>query len=106
MSKNYETVSEAVNDLTARGYVTNFDIHAEKEVLICDKLSVCLSPDEFTVDEVYRFEGSTDPADEAVVYAISASEYHIKGILVDAFGPYSDTNTSKVIQILNERLKR
>lgn len=105
MSRNYQTTSEAVNDLIARGYTANFDIHAEKEVVICHNDSVCLSPDEFTVDEIYRFEGPTDPADEAVVYALSAPAHHLKGVLVDAFGPYSDINTARVIQKLNQQMK-
>ncbi len=105
MDYNYQTISEAVNGLIARGYTANFDIHAEKEVVICDKSAVCLSPDEFTVDEIYRFEGPTGPADEAVVYALSSPEYHLKGVLIDAFGPYSDANTAKVIQMLNKRIK-
>ena len=104
MQRNYETVSEAVNDLVKRGYSADLSIHAEKECLICVKTSVCLVPEEFKIDEVYRFEGSTDPADEAVVFAISAPEYNIKGVVIDGFGIYSDSSTSKVMQYLHKHL--
>ena len=102
MNKNYETVSEAINDLVKRGYSTNLSIHTEKDGLICASTSVCLAPGEFQIDEVYRFEGSSDPADEAVVYAIAAPDFKIKGIFVDAFGTYSNAGTSKVMQYLRQ----
>ena len=70
MSRNYQTVSEAVNDLVKRGYTVNLSINAEKECFVGDQESVSLMPDELQIDEVYRFEGSTDPADEAVVFAV------------------------------------
>lgn len=104
MTKNYQTVSEAVNDLIKRGYVTNFSINAEKECLMSDHDSVCLAPEEFAIDEVYRFEGITDPADEAVVYALSSSQHTLKGVVVDAFGTYSDSKTAEVMDRLHKRL--
>ncbi|MCC6684767.1 MAG: phosphoribosylpyrophosphate synthetase [Bacteroidia bacterium] len=98
----YATVSEAINDLARRGYTTDFELLAEKECLTCHKTSINLSPDEFEIDEIYRFEGDTDPGDEMIVFAISAKKHNVKGIVVNAYGMYSDTATSKII----ERLKK
>ena len=102
--RNYETVSEAVNDLNKRGYVTDFSILVEKECLICNKTAAQLSPDEFEIDEIYRFEGMTDPGDEMIVFAISAIKHNMKGIVVNAFGVYSDSVTSKIIEQLHRHL--
>ena len=33
---NYETVSEAINDLIKRGYTHDFNIHLEEECLVCN----------------------------------------------------------------------
>jgi len=44
-----------------------------------------LSPSDFEIAEVYRFEGNSDPADEAAVYAIRSHEGQ-KGLLVTGFG--------------------
>jgi len=104
MTKNYETVSEAVNDLVKRGYEVNFTVHAEEECLMCDQISLCLSPEEFEIHETYRFEGTTDPADEAVVFAVCAPKHQLKGIVIDAFGTYSDAKTSKILQRLPTNL--
>lgn len=78
---NYDTVSEAVNGLKNRGFSLDFNL--QENCLICQghKLDV----NDFEIVEVYRFEGNSDPADEAIVYAIQ-SENGIKGILVSGYG--------------------
>lgn len=99
---SYDTVSEAVNDLIKRGYTTDFNIHTEKECLVCSDNDLQLSPDEFEIDETYRFEGDTDPGDEMIIFAISSVKSSIKGIVINAYGMYSDSATSKIV----ERLKK
>ncbi len=100
----YETVSEAVNDLYKRGYTTDFSIHSEEEYLISNTTAVQLSPDEFEIDETHRFEGDTDPGDEMIVFAISSLTHKIKGVIVNAYGMYSDANTSKVVERLRNHI--
>ena len=96
----YDTVSEAVNGLRQRGYTIDFNIAADK--LECKKTPVSLSPDAFEITEVYRFEGNTDPADEAVVYAIESKDGH-KGILVNAYGPDADPAGDALVKKLTEK---
>jgi hypothetical protein len=98
--KNYETVSEAVNDLTERGYNTDLNVHDDGHCLVCHQESISLSPDDFEIDEIHRFEGETDPADETIIFAISSEKHKIKGTIVNAFGAYSDTATSEVVKHL------
>lgn len=93
--KNYDTVSEAVNDLVKRGYTENFV--ADETCILCDGKNKSLSPDDFKIDEVHRFEGDTDPADETIVYAISSVHGETKGVLVNAFGIYSNTFSNEMI---------
>ncbi len=71
--KSYETVTEAVNDLQKRGYTTNFSLLPEMECMVCKETSLNLSPEEFEIDKLYRFEGMTDPGDEMIVMTISSS---------------------------------
>ena len=84
----YETVTQAVSDLGKRGYTVNFNLSAG--YISGGEHGVSLRADEFNIDEVYRFEGNTDPGDEMIVYAISSDKKGIKGVLVNAFGVYSD----------------
>lgn len=78
---SYDTVSEAVNGLRKRGFTLDFNL--QENCLICHGHK--LNPEDFEIVEVYRFEGMTDPADEAVVYAVS-SDKGVKGVLVSGYG--------------------
>ena len=98
--KTYDTLSEAVNDLVKRGYISNFNI--KKDSLTCIENEINLHPDDFEIDEVHRFEGDTDPGDENVLYAISSVKYQMKGLLVNAFGMYSDSFSAELIEKLNK----
>lgn len=100
---NYDTVTEAVNQLQERGYTSNLSVLAEKECLLCHKTSIQLSPSEFEIDEIYRFEGNTDPGDEMIVFAVSSKKHDIKGVVVNAFGMYSDGIQSRMIEKLKMR---
>ncbi len=82
--KYYETVSAAVNGLQARGYTLNLNL--QPDCLHCAENDLHLHPEDFHIDEVHRFEGETDPADAAVVYAVSSEKHGVKGVLVDGYG--------------------
>ena len=100
--RNYDTVTEAVNDLKKRGYTADLSLEAEKDCLLEKSTCTELSPADFTLDEVNRFEGITDPGDEMIVYAISANDKNIKGIVVNAFGIYSSYRASKLVEHLTK----
>lgn len=102
--RNYETVSEAIADLIKRGYVTDFSVLVDKECLVCHKTDRELSPDDFEIDETYRFEGDSDPGDEMIVFAISSAKYDMKGYVVNAYGMYSDPSSSKIVNKLIQHL--
>jgi len=95
----YDTVTEAMNELKKRGYTQNFNL--EKDCLLCDEKEIYLHPQDFEVDEVYRFEGNSDPGDENVVYAISSAKHQLKGILVSAYGMYSDISSTELLSKLH-----
>ena len=96
----YDTVSEAVNGLKQRGYT--FDFNLEQDQIICKEISLALRPAEFEITEVYRFEGDSDPADEAIVYAIE-SRHGQKGVLVNGFGISADAAGEEMVEKLNVR---
>lgn len=77
----YETVSEAINGLRKRGY--DMDFNLTENSIVCNNGP--FKPDDLEIVEIYRFEGDTDPADEAVVYAIE-SKTGVKGVLVNGYG--------------------
>ncbi len=93
---SYDTVSAAVNGLKKRGYEMDFNLR--DNCLICheDKFDI----NDFEIVEFYRFEGDSDPADEAVVYAIESNKGH-KGILVNGYGPTSDAMSAEMAKKLH-----
>lgn len=77
----YDTVSEAVNGLKKRGFTVDFNL--EENCLICQGKRY--SSSDFEITEVHRFEGETDPGDEAVVYAVESGD-GVQGVLVTGYG--------------------
>jgi hypothetical protein len=94
---NYDTVTEAVKGLRQRGYTIDFNLETDR--IYCDKTPLSLAPSEFEITEVYRFEGDSDPADEAVVYAIESKKGQ-KGMLVNGFGISADRMGEEMIKKL------
>jgi hypothetical protein len=83
---NYDTVTEAVNGLRQRGFTVDFNLM--ENCLVCDTAKFDVN--DFEIVEFYRFEGNSDPSDEAVVYAIQSFN-GLKGILVNGYGISADT---------------
>lgn len=93
----YDTVSEAVNGLKKRGYSIDFNL--EFDCISCSGTPISLKPSEFAITEVHRFEGNSDPADEAIVYAIE-SKHGQKGVLVNGFGISADGASDEMVEKL------
>ncbi|TDQ73538.1 phosphoribosylpyrophosphate synthetase [Sphingobacterium yanglingense] len=99
----YDTLSEAVNDLQKRGYTYDFLIPEEQECIYCTQNSLELSPDEFSIEEIYRFEGMTDPGDESIVFAIASKKHNIKGLVINSFGAEFGYRSSKLVEDLYKK---
>ena len=56
--KTYTTLSEAVNELTKKGYTYNFNL--KQECIECTENNLQLQPEEFEIDEVHRFQEMSD----------------------------------------------
>lgn len=95
---SYDTVAEAVNGLKQRGYTIDFNLEADR--LFCNKTPLSLKPADFRIAEFYRFEGPSDPADEAVVYAIEARDGR-KGVLVTGFGISAEGAGEEMVEKLS-----
>jgi len=96
----YETVTAAIEGLRKRGYSIDFNLEVDK--VCCSKTSLALGPAEFEITEVYRFEGPSDPADEAIVYAIESKDGQ-KGVLVNGFGISADEIGEEMVEKLAVR---
>lgn len=96
--KRMATVSEVLSKLRDEGYTVDFNI--KDNCLVCHGNSLQINPGEFVVDRHYRFEGMSDPADEAVIYAISSTQNNIKGTLLNGYGISSEEMADELIKAL------
>jgi hypothetical protein len=97
-----DTVSETITALRKEGYVEDFNLM--ENCIECRDKNFRVFHNEFIIDKYFRFEGESDPADEATVYAISSPKYNIKGILVNGAGIYTDALTDEMLDTL--KIKR
>ncbi|MFA5883181.1 MAG: phosphoribosylpyrophosphate synthetase [Acidimicrobiia bacterium] len=95
-----ETVTEAVRLLEAKGFRGDFRI--DRGTLHCSSCGHLHRPAKLVVHETFRFEGATDPGDEAIVLGVECPRCGTLGIVVSAFGPDADDGLIG----LTERLER
>lgn len=97
--ENYQTVVEALNGLKKRGFTLDFNL--AKETLHNSDQNIHLQPEDFSITEIHRFEGMSDPADNTIVYGIESDKYNIKGVFLNAYGVYSDDISEDLLKKLN-----
>ena len=95
-TQNFETLSEAINNLTQKGYTDNFiandtcikALYAKKEY----------QPKDLKIEESYRFEGITNPSDQSELFAISAND-GVKGTLTMSYSANHSQNIELIKQL-------
>ncbi len=98
---HYATVTEAIEQLHKQGYTLDFNLKEDK--LVVDNKSYPV--DEFEIADLYRYEGASDPGDEATVYAL-VSKSGLKGILVSGYGISSDPESAEVLKHLHYKYQQ
>jgi hypothetical protein len=94
----YDTLLAAINGLRAEGYNLDFNINFDS--LLCQQSGICLNPAQFEIVQHYRFEGNSDPDDSSILYAIESLDGTMKGLLVNAYGVYSDAVSDEMVRKL------
>jgi len=98
-----DTVIERLEELKERGFTYDFNMTAHAlEVHKEDGVRLNLSPDDFDIVEVYRFEGMTNPSDMSILYAIESCD-GLKGTLLSSYGVYADAMSNEMIKKLDTR---
>lgn len=87
---HYATVSQALEELKEKGFTIDFNIQ-EKRIID--------SPDDFEIVHLYRYEGESDPGDEATVYGIKSSTGE-KGVFVAGLSTFADNSAAMVLNEL------
>jgi len=98
---HYATISEAIEQLKKQGYTLDFNLK-ENQLIVGEQ---AYSANEFEIVDIYRYEGPSDPGDEASVYAL-ASKSGLKGILVDGYGASADEASTETLKQLHYKYQQ
>lgn len=73
--------------MNENGFTYDFNLHEE---------DIIKNPQKYEIVHVYRYEGNTDPDDEAIVYGIKSSSGK-KGVFVAGFSANSENEAAEVL---------
>jgi hypothetical protein len=96
-----DTITDAVALLEREGYTAEFGVHDGG--LRCGSCGDLHDPASAIIDRVFRFEGESDPDDEAIVLGIRCPSCDLRGSLVAAYGPTADADEVEVLTKLTSR---
>jgi hypothetical protein len=88
------TVIEIIKKLRNEHFIYDFEV--KKERIISKDTNESFAPEDLIIENTYRYEGDSNPSDNAVVYAITAKSGTM-GILIDSFGVYADPELAEVV---------
>ncbi|MDQ3110161.1 MAG: hypothetical protein M3R17_09715 [Bacteroidota bacterium] len=94
-----KTLSEVINVIQKDGFKENFIV--KDHLLFAPDANKYYAPVEVRIANFYRFEGTSDPGDSSILYAIETTD-GVKGILTDAYGAYSEETTTNFIKEVEE----
>ena len=97
-----QTLSEATNKAAEKGFKESFKVVGKG--LTTDEQKF-YTPEEVKISNFFRFEGYSDPMDNAILYLIETSD-NVKGTLIDAYGAYADAKLSSFIHDVEDIQKK
>jgi hypothetical protein len=93
-SAKMSSMTERVNSLVKDGYIETFQPSSGGMKALSD--DSFYSVNDIEIINFYRFEGQSDPADNAVVYVVETQNGK-KGLIIDAYGMSADPAISEFI---------
>lgn len=82
------TMSQVMNKLTKKGVTKEFRMNENYEMKLTDS-EKNYTPGDLKILKSYRFEGDSNPEDNAVLYVAQDSEGE-KGFIIDSYGAESN----------------
>lgn len=90
-----KSLTNCLNKIVQEGYTENFKI-TERGLESLNQYNN-YQPDQIEVINFFRFEGESDPDDNAILYVIETND-GTRGTLVDAYGVYTDQKVSQFMK--------
>jgi hypothetical protein len=99
-----DTVQVAIERLREQGFTDSFQ--AEEGGLRALEAGRLVAPEQLVVEDVSRFEGSSDPGDESIVFALRDRETEVRGTWVVSYGSHLDPVNAMCLERLQPRRRR
>ena len=85
---HYATVEKALEELKEKGFSIDFNVE-ESQILA--------APNSFGIVEIYRYEGMSNPDDEATVYGIENFTTGERGVFVAGNLSFAENDVAKIL---------
>jgi hypothetical protein len=89
------TLTAVSNKVVKDGYTDSFNVTDKR--LRSTATEQAFGPEDVNIINFYRFEGQSDPSDNAILYVIETAT-GLKGTLIDAYGAYSDSDVDSFMK--------
>jgi hypothetical protein len=99
-----KSLTSCSNKMREMGYTEDFQVD-KNGISTFGAGTKVYKPDEVRIVNFYRFEGSSDPGDNIIMYVIETND-GVKGTLVDGYGAYASDDVSKFIVQVEEIQKQ
>ncbi len=96
-----DTVVDALEQLRAKGY--DVELVMRDQRLRCPRCTADHPVHQMVADHVYRFEGDSDPGDEAIVIGVTCPTCGARGAIVSAYGPDADPDELAGVLMIAQR---
>lgn len=90
---------DAIAEIRSLGYDHDFSVTADAQ-LRCGTCGHAHAPSDAVVERTRRFEGMSDPGDEAVIFGLRCQGCGMRGVLVTAYGPSASAEEASVLALL------
>ena len=89
-----------IEALRRRGYTADFSVTADG-LLRCDTCGHTHQPSDAEIESTARFEGDSNPDDQAAVFGLRCDACGLRGVLVTVYGPTATAEEAAVITALS-----
>ncbi|HTG65618.1 MAG TPA: hypothetical protein VL859_04505 [Flavobacterium sp.] len=93
---HYDSVSKALDELNENGFNYDFNQHED---------DILKNPENYEIRHIYRYEGESNPDDEAIVFGIQ-SKSGKKGVYVAGFAANSINETTQALLNISIKARR
>lgn len=96
-----QSLTESLRRYEDQGYTENFTLRFDH--LECQDGRLKIYPPDFILDEIERFENTSDPDDQTILYVISIPKHGLKGLSMESYGSYHEDMSDAMLEHIKKQ---